>query len=74
MFANLTIFILNEIIFLLFQGIWKIPIDEIDRSGSFPSHLNKCITLLLDVLKRQKDPGTLFQIHVHLNRQPEAGK
>ena len=57
-----------------FQGVWKIPIDEIDRAGSFPSHLNKCIELLLEILKQEKDPATLFQMHLQLNRQPEAGK
>ncbi|XP_053384100.1 calcineurin-binding protein cabin-1-like isoform X2 [Mercenaria mercenaria] len=57
-----------------FQGIWKIPIDEIDRSGSFPSHLNRCIGLVLDVLRAEKDSQTLHQVHLQLNRQPEPGK
>ena len=58
----------------VYQGIWKIPIDEIDRSGSFPSHLNRCIGLVLEVLKAEKDSQTLHQVHLQLNRQPEPGK
>eukprot|EP00064_Thunnus_orientalis_P009324 superscaffoldBa00001176_g9347 len=33
----------------LFNGIWRIPVDEIDRPGSFASHMNRSIVLLLEV-------------------------
>ncbi|XP_064599840.1 calcineurin-binding protein cabin-1-like [Liolophura sinensis] len=57
-----------------FKGVWRIPIDEIDRSGSFPSHLNRSIQLVLDVLREQKDASTLFLIHHQLSRVPDLGK
>ncbi|XP_052231892.1 calcineurin-binding protein cabin-1-like isoform X2 [Dreissena polymorpha] len=57
-----------------FQCIWKIPIDEIDRSGSFPAHLNRCIELLLHILREEHDSRTLHEVHLQLNRQPEPGR
>ncbi|WAR03684.1 CABIN-like protein [Mya arenaria] len=57
-----------------FQGIWKIPIDEIDRSGSFPAHLNRSIELVMDVLRQEHDAANLHAVHLQLNRQPEPGK
>uniref|UniRef100_A0A8C1MKL1 Calcineurin-binding protein cabin-1 n=1 Tax=Cyprinus carpio TaxID=7962 RepID=A0A8C1MKL1_CYPCA len=46
----------------LFNGIWRIPVDEIDRPGSFASHMNRSIVLLLDVLSQLKDHHTLLKI------------
>ncbi|XP_069132021.1 uncharacterized protein [Argopecten irradians] len=57
-----------------FQGVWKIPVDEIDRSGSFPSHLTRSVKLLLKVLKDQKDVPKLHSIFLQLNRDPDSGK
>ncbi|XP_056628426.1 calcineurin-binding protein cabin-1 isoform X3 [Triplophysa dalaica] len=58
----------------LFNGIWRIPVDEIDRPGSFASHMNKSIVLLLDVLSHLKDQHTLLKISLMLQRTPDQGK
>uniref|UniRef100_A0A336LS40 CSON002665 protein n=1 Tax=Culicoides sonorensis TaxID=179676 RepID=A0A336LS40_CULSO len=57
-----------------FNGIWRIPVTEIDRPGNFSSHLSKCVTLLIDVLKQLCDHEILFDLAVHLNRTPDADK
>ncbi|XP_021355023.1 uncharacterized protein LOC110451375 [Mizuhopecten yessoensis] len=57
-----------------FQGVWKIPVDEIDRSGGFPSHLTRSVKLLLKVLKEQKDVPKLHSIFIQLSRDPDSGK
>ncbi|ESO97504.1 hypothetical protein LOTGIDRAFT_152594 [Lottia gigantea] len=57
-----------------FQGIWKIPVQEIDRAGSFASHMNKAICLLLDILKELNDNRMLYNVHVQLLRVPDSGK
>ncbi|XP_016103446.1 calcineurin-binding protein cabin-1-like [Sinocyclocheilus grahami] len=58
----------------LFNGIWRIPVDEIDRPGSFASHMNRSIVLLLDVLSQLKDHHTLLKISLMLQRTPDQGK
>nr|XP_055023492.1 calcineurin-binding protein cabin-1 isoform X2 [Misgurnus anguillicaudatus] len=58
----------------LFNGIWRIPVDEIDRPGSFASHMNRSIVLLLDVLFQLKDHHTLLKISLMLQRTPDQGK
>ncbi|KAM8866749.1 calcineurin-binding protein cabin-1 isoform 1-T1 [Synchiropus picturatus] len=58
----------------LFNGIWRIPVDEIDRPGSFASHMNRSIVLLLDVLSQLKDQDTLLKVSFMLQRTPDQGK
>ncbi|XP_077377463.1 calcineurin-binding protein cabin-1 isoform X2 [Festucalex cinctus] len=58
----------------LFNGIWRIPVDEIDRPGSFASHMNRSIVLLLEVLSRLKDHDTLLKVSFMLQRTPDQGK
>ncbi|KAJ7309748.1 hypothetical protein JRQ81_007813 [Phrynocephalus forsythii] len=57
-----------------FNGIWRIPVDEIDRPGSFASHMNRSIVLLLDVLSQLKDHHTLLKVSSMLQRTPDQGK
>lgn len=57
-----------------FNGIWRIPVDEIDRPGSFASHMNRSIVLLLKVLSKLKDHHTLLKISSMLQRTPDQGK
>ncbi|XP_069071255.1 calcineurin-binding protein cabin-1 isoform X3 [Pleurodeles waltl] len=57
-----------------FNGIWRIPVDEIDRPGSFASHMNRSIVLLLNVLSQLKDSNTLLKISSMLQRTPDQGK
>lgn len=56
------------------QGIWRIPVDEIDRPGSFASHMNRSIVLLLEVLYQLKDHDTLLKVSFMLQRTPDQGK
>ncbi|XP_038560591.1 calcineurin-binding protein cabin-1 isoform X2 [Micropterus salmoides] len=58
----------------LFNGIWRIPVDEIDRPGSFASHMNRSIVLLLEVLSQLKDHDTLLKASFMLQRTPDQGK
>ncbi|XP_039628031.1 calcineurin-binding protein cabin-1 isoform X2 [Polypterus senegalus] len=58
----------------LFNGIWRIPVDEIDRPGSFASHMNRSIVLLLEVLSQLKDHSTLLKVSCLLQRTPDQGK
>ncbi|XP_072288589.1 calcineurin-binding protein cabin-1 [Eucyclogobius newberryi] len=58
----------------LFNGIWRIPVDEIDRPGSFASHMNRSIVLLLEVLYQLKDHDTLVKVSFMLQRTPDQGK
>ena len=57
-----------------FQGLWRIPVGDIDRAGSFATHMAKCVTLMLDVLVQTSDYRTLYHLHLQLNRTPEIGK
>nr|XP_006814139.1 PREDICTED: calcineurin-binding protein cabin-1-like [Saccoglossus kowalevskii] len=57
-----------------FNGIWRIPVEEIDRPGSFPSHMHRSVTLLLEVLLKNKDYKALFQVSSQLQRTPDQGK
>ncbi|TRY56617.1 hypothetical protein DNTS_023521 [Danionella cerebrum] len=56
------------------MGIWRIPVDEIDRPGSFASHMNRSVVLLLEVLSQLKDHHTLLKISLMLQRTPDQGK
>ncbi|KAF7668316.1 hypothetical protein LDENG_00018520 [Lucifuga dentata] len=58
----------------LFNGIWRIPVDEIDRPGSFASHMNRSIVLLLEVLYQLQDHDTLLKVSFMLQRNPDQGK
>nr|XP_014344546.1 PREDICTED: calcineurin-binding protein cabin-1 [Latimeria chalumnae] len=57
-----------------FNGIWRIPVDEIDRPGSFASHMNRSIVLLLEALSKLKDQNTLLKASLMLQRTPDQGK
>ncbi|KAG8523100.1 Calcineurin-binding protein cabin-1, partial [Galemys pyrenaicus] len=55
-------------------GIWRIPVDEIDRPGSFAWHMNRSIVLLLKVLAQLRDHSTLLKVSSMLQRTPDQGK
>ncbi|XP_006901491.1 PREDICTED: calcineurin-binding protein cabin-1 [Elephantulus edwardii] len=57
-----------------FNGIWRIPVDEIDRPGSFAWHMNRSIVLLLQVLAELRDHSTLLKVTSMLQRTPDQGK
>lgn len=57
-----------------FNGIWRIPIDEVDRPGSFPSHMFRSAYLIIRVCTALFDYDTLCQISICLSRIPDPGK
>ncbi|XP_030383319.1 calcineurin-binding protein cabin-1-like isoform X4 [Scaptodrosophila lebanonensis] len=56
----------------IFNGIWRIPSSEIDRPGSFSTHLVKCINILLQLLKIQCNYKILIDIILQFQRPPET--
>ena len=54
----------------VFNEVWRIPVNEIDRPGSFASHCAKSLTLLLSVLKNIPDVSTLLDISAQLRKPP----
>ncbi|XP_055643034.1 calcineurin-binding protein cabin-1-like isoform X2 [Toxorhynchites rutilus septentrionalis] len=57
-----------------FNGIWRIPSPDIDRPGSFASHLSKCVIVLIDVLKLSYEHETLLELSLQLYRSPDVDK
>lgn len=58
----------------LFNGIWRIPVDDIDRPGSFSAHMSRSTLLLIKILSALADVHTLSSIALQLNRTPDAQK
>ncbi|KAF5296187.1 hypothetical protein FQA39_LY12641 [Lamprigera yunnana] len=57
-----------------FNGVWRIPSSEIDRPGSLAAHMARCVTILLQVLRRGNDHKTLLDVCLQLRRVPDADK
>lgn len=57
-----------------FNGIWRIPPTEIDRPGSFSSHMVKCVGILIEVLYKMDNHKVLLDISLQLQKNPEADK
>ncbi|XP_021941832.1 mucin-17-like, partial [Zootermopsis nevadensis] len=57
-----------------FNGVWRIPVSEIDRPGSFASHMSRCVLLLMEVLREIRDHRMLLELCLQLRRTPEADK
>lgn len=57
-----------------FNGIWRIPSTEIDRPGSLAAHMNRCISLLLQVLRTTNDTKTLMELGMQLKKAPDRDK
>merc|ERR1719436_2307988 len=58
----------------LFNGIWRLPISEIDRAGSFSTHINKCMSTLLDLASEMKDQTILLEVALQLRRPPDVNQ
>ena len=54
----------------VFNEIWRIPINEIDRPGSFAAHCAKCMMLLLDVVRTLPDLTILTDIAIQMRKPP----
>ncbi|RWS31188.1 hypothetical protein B4U80_06573 [Leptotrombidium deliense] len=58
----------------LFNAIWRIPVDDIDRPGSFSTHMYRCTLLLLRICTAVFDYNNLCTIGIHLSKTPDTGK
>ena len=58
----------------LFNGIWRLPISEIDRAGSFSTHINKCMNTLMDLALEMKDHNILLEVALQLRRPPDVNQ
>nr|CAD7579367.1 unnamed protein product [Timema californicum] len=54
-----------------FNDVWRNPVSEIDRPGSFVSHMSRSMTLLMELLKQQKDSKLLLELAIQLNKIPD---
>ncbi|XP_066152387.1 calcineurin-binding protein cabin-1-like isoform X2 [Euwallacea fornicatus] len=57
-----------------FNGIWRIPSTEIDRPGSLAAHMNRCISIMLQVLRNTNDTKTLMELSMQLRKVPDKDK
>lgn len=58
----------------LYFNIWRMPIDEIDRPGSFEHWMFKCTWQLINTCNDLNDTTTLTTVAFQLSRQPETSK
>lgn len=57
-----------------FTGIWHTPGDEIDRPGSFATHMRRSVVLLMEVLRLRRDVDKTVYLTVQLSRNPDLDK
>lgn len=58
----------------LFFNIWRIPVEEVDRPGSFEHWMFKSTWLLIKTCDNMLDTNVLSMIATQLSRQPETSK
>lgn len=56
----------------LFSGIWRMPLNEVDRAGSFSTHMGKCINTLLEFSNLTNDHGILLEVAIQLRKAPNS--
>ena len=56
----------------LFNGIWRLPLNEVDRAGSFSTHMGKCVSNLLDLAMMTNDQGILTEVSIQLKKAPTS--
>uniref|UniRef100_A0A914UMV1 Uncharacterized protein n=1 Tax=Plectus sambesii TaxID=2011161 RepID=A0A914UMV1_9BILA len=57
-----------------FENLWRIPVEEIDRNGSFPMHMARCCWLAIAIASKLEDYAALIDIVVPLSRKPTDPK
>lgn len=61
-------------VFSLTQYLWRIPVNEVDRPGSFCTHIYRAVYLLLDVLLEAKDNQLLLHVSAFLYKTPDKDR
>lgn len=56
------------------QYLWRIPVNEVDRPGSFCTHIYRAVYLLLDVLLEAKDNQLLLHVSAFLYKTPDKDR
>jgi hypothetical protein len=56
----------------LFNGIWRLPLSEVDRAGSFSAHMAKCINSLTEMANMTNDHSILLEISIQLRKPPNS--
>lgn len=56
----------------LFAGIWRMPLNEVDRAGSFSTHMGKCVNSLLDLGNVTNDYNILLEVTLQLRKPPNS--
>ncbi|CAB3375984.1 Hypothetical predicted protein [Cloeon dipterum] len=57
-----------------FNGVWRIPVNEIDRPGCFASHMYRSMVLSMELVKEIKEYKMLVDMSVMLKRTPDPDK
>ena len=57
-----------------YNGIWRIPVEEIERSGNFNAHMFRCTWLLIRLCSQTADVHTLNTLAMQLYRTPDLDK
>ena len=58
----------------LFNGIWRSPIAELERGGSFPTHVAKCLSVLFDMLRETEDYSIFMEAVPALKKEVDGDK
>ncbi|KAH9491103.1 Calcineurin-binding protein cabin-1 [Dermatophagoides farinae] len=58
----------------LYNGIWCIPVDEIERAGNFNAHMFRCTNLMIDICTKTEDYNQLSKIAIGLYKKPDPDK
>ncbi len=56
----------------LFNGIWRFPVSEFERAGSFPAHAGKCLTVLFEVFRETGDHAGFLEAACLLRKAPDG--
>ena len=58
----------------ILQGLWRYPIQEIERAGSFSAHLTRSLMLLMHMLLRKEEVNMLLYLYTQLSKVPDSGR
>ena len=56
----------------LFNGIWRMPLSEADRAGSFCTHMGKCVNTLMEYANANNDYQIFLEVAVLLRKVPNS--